>query len=109
MRIQGNSKTLGENNTFIRTQVYYCTENGFALVKFGCVFLCKSSTCSLDYDVYPYATFTVPTQLQTFRDCKDGNMMSDNMHSLQRKLRNSSKNLHDTMSLGKVNFIESIL
>ena len=59
------------------------------------------SVCA-DYDVYPYATFTVPTQLQTFRDCSEGNPMGgDNMQSLQRKRRNSSKNLHDTMSLGK--------
>lgn len=55
-----------------------------------------------DYDVYPYATFTVPSQLQTFnqRDCNDGNMACDNSHSLQRKRKNSSKNSTDTLSLG---------
>lgn len=56
-----------------------------------------------DYDVYPYATFTVPNQLQTFthRDCTEGNLMSENTHSIQRKRRNSSKNLTDTLSLGE--------
>ncbi|XP_065220184.1 cell adhesion molecule Dscam1-like isoform X2 [Planococcus citri] len=54
-----------------------------------------------DYDVYPYATFTVPSQLHTFnqRDCNDGNMLPDNTHSLQRKRKNSSKNSTDTLNL----------
>lgn len=42
----------------------------------------------------------MPNQLQTFRDCNEGNLMSENTHSLQRKRRSSSKNSTDTLNLG---------
>lgn len=42
----------------------------------------------------------MPNQLQTFRDCNEGNLMSENTHSLQRKRRSNSKNSTDTLNLG---------